>query len=116
MALLSFTNVLKVPNHLGGTGIREALRKRLGPTRPQISVICYAIVPWSRKLSTLLCFFWAVGVSEPPAVDEVFNEQGGLISSISAEARGGLLTLLNLWKTHANDMFWAKLYKQNTEI
>ena len=42
MALLPFTNVLKVPNHLGGTGIREALRKRLGP---QISVICYAIVP-----------------------------------------------------------------------
>lgn len=35
-------------------------------------------------------------MSEPPAVDEVFNEQGELISSISAEARGGLLTLLSL--------------------
>lgn len=45
MALLPFTNVLKVPNHLRGTEIREALRRRLGPTRPQISVICYAIVP-----------------------------------------------------------------------
>ena len=53
-------------------------------------------LPCSLKLSTLLCFFCGVGVSDPPTLDEDFSTEGGLSSIMSADANGGLLGLLNL--------------------
>jgi len=50
----------------------------------------------SLKLSTLLCFFGGVAVSDPPTLDEDFSSDGGLSSIMSADANGGLFGLLNL--------------------
>ena len=56
--------------------------------------------PCSLKLSKLPYFFCGVSESEPPKLEDAFCSIviGGLRSSASAEASGGLRGLRKLWK------------------